>query len=55
MKYKVVFLVGNTRLTVIRHANSDLSALNDAKDEGLKIAQKEQPNIVRVISVTQVK
>lgn len=55
MKFKVVFEVGKTKLTVFRTASYELSAFDNAKKEALEIEKKEQPNTVRLISVTQVK
>jgi hypothetical protein len=53
-KFKVVFEIGNTKVTVKREALGYLEALHNAKEEALAIRKKECLNDVTVLSITEI-
>lgn len=53
MEFKIVFQIGETKVTIKRTALGYLEALHNAKQEARSIEHTEQPLSVTVQSVTE--
>jgi hypothetical protein len=51
--YRVVFDINGIKLTVKRYADSDEVAIKNAREERKKIADREEPYRVELISVAE--
>lgn len=54
MKFRVVFKIGVSNLSVLRTARDSMDAYREAEKEKIEI-QKEELSIVQLVSVTQLK